>query len=401
MYTLPHRLALVSHSVPPALSGTAVRTLRMFREIAPESYCIFTCRDIPKLHKEDPKRRLPGEYVRLPSEWRRIDEPKSRLLRPLAQYCNTWLQVAQRTRNLIRLIRDRKCGAVMAVTGDLADLPSAYFASRRLGLPFFSMVDDDYLYQWPYPWQRRFARRVEPWIMKGSSLIFAISEFGADAYRSRYGVTPEVLYGFTDSAVLDTPGDVPIHKRPAPVRILFTGTVWNHNFDAIDNMVKALRLITKFPVELHIFTSQDINVLKRQGLDGPVIFHAPVSPHEIQSIQKDSDILYLPLSIDAYIPQLLKTAFPSKIADYLVSGRPILAYASPDSFLIYYVRSRNCAAIVEVADPETVASAIRRICTDQRFRQTIVKNSFTAAARDFDYDKVLKNVVSCISEAMA
>ena len=372
----------------------------MFRGLTPESYCIFTCRDIPETDKDDPERGLPGEYVRLPSEWRRIGESKWSVLQSLVQRCNIWLKVAQRTRSLTRLVRDHDCGGVMAFTGDVEDLPAAYFASRRLGLPFFPVVDDDYIYQWTQPVQRRFAQRVEPRIMKGARQIFAISDFCADAYRSRYGVDPDILYGFTNEPVADPPSEVLMRTPPDPVRILFTGTVYKHNFDAIDNIVKALRLITEFPAELHIFTPQDPDMLRQQGIDGPVKFHATVSPHEIQSIQRDSDILYLPLSMNAYVPQILKTSFPTKISDYLVSGRPILSYAPPDTFLTHYVRKYDCAAVVDQGDPKLLAAAVRRLCGDPSFREMIVRNSFHAAARDFDCDKVLKGVVECLSCAM-
>jgi hypothetical protein len=44
---LRRKLAIVTHVVPPATFGSAVRLWRLFRDTPVEDYCIVTCRDLP------------------------------------------------------------------------------------------------------------------------------------------------------------------------------------------------------------------------------------------------------------------------------------------------------------------------------------------------------------------
>jgi hypothetical protein len=47
---------------------------------------------------------------------------------------------------------------------------------------------------------------------------------------------------------------------------------------------------------------------------------------ELPRILSSADILFLPYSFSQIARKAIETAFPSKIADYLAAGRPILVF---------------------------------------------------------------------------
>ncbi len=91
---------------------------------------------------------------------------------------------------------------------------------------------------------------------------------------------------------------------------------------------------------------------------------------------EQADILFLPIAFDAK-PHVIATASPSKMPEYLASGTPILVHAPRDSYLARYAREHGFAEVVDEPDAAALASALRRIATDEARRTELV----TAARR--------------------
>ncbi len=392
------KTAVFSHLVPPAVSGTAVRIYRLFQSLDPASYCIITSRDIGGADDLHGRMRLPCTYHRLPSEWRRIKGPASGRWSPIFDWLNVWLKVVQRGRNLARVLKSENCRTILAYSGDLEDIPAAWWAARKAGCALILVFDDDYLNQWTDPVKHHCARLVEPWVVRAAAGIFTISEFGRDEYIRRYGVSSTVLHSLAPENVGAPPNQVLMRYPPEPVKILFTGSVYHANYDAIMTLIKGLKMMSDCKACLHIYTPQSPVGLDRQGISGPLVVHPIVDPSQIGAIQTDADILFLPLGFCTHIPEVLRTACPAKLADYLVSGRPILAYAPPNSFLAWFVRKNGCALLVDQADPRAISEAILRLQRDPELRLQLVQHAYTCAAKTFNGNINRKVFVDHINE---
>ncbi len=381
---LKNKTAIFCHSVPPSVTGTAVRIERLCRDLDPDSYCIITSRDVEGENAEQGRLRLPCDYHRLPSEWRRLKAPASDRLKPVFAWLNVWLKAFQRGRNLARVLVKEKCSAIVVFSGDLEDMPAAWWAARKTGCALIPVFDDDYIYQWTDPVKRHCARLFEPRVVRAASGVFSISEFSRDEYQRRYGVSSAVLHSLTPGPVGTPPGQVQVRHAPESLKVLFAGSVYHANFDAISSLMDGLKMLRGCPAQLHIYTPQAPEVLSRQGIEGPLVVHPSVGPNQIGAIQADSDILFLPMGLRTNIPEVLRTSCPTKLADYLVSGRPILAYAPPDSFLAWYVRENGCGLLVDRVEPQAMAAAIERLYQDADLRLQLVQRAFACAAKTFD-----------------
>ena len=384
MERFPLKLAVVTHIVPPATVGTAMRMYRLFRDAHPDDYCLLISRDYEEAEgDQDLQGRLPAKHYRLPSEWCQLRPPALRRLAPFFDMVNVPLRVYQRARNIERIVKQEKCGAILAFSGDLIDLPAGYLASRRCRIPFYAAVDDYYSYQWPDRFGRRFARYAEPVVLKGSARVIVLNDFLRDEYCRRYHINPVVIYNPCELPVAAMGENVPWPATDGEVAIVYTGAIYHAHYDAFANIIAAIGLLCRPDVKLHLYTAQSRRDLERRGIQGPVVFHGHLPPSEILGVQQQADILFLPLAFETSIPEVIKTSAPFKMGEYLASGRPILVHAPADSFVSWYFKTHECGVVVDQSDPRMLVQAIQCILNDAELRRKLSRNAQSSAQIDF------------------
>jgi glycosyltransferase involved in cell wall biosynthesis len=106
-----------------------------------------------------------------------------------------------------------------------------------------------------------------------------------------------------------------------------------------------------------------------------------VPASELSEVQRDADILLLPLGFATPYPEIVRTAVPTKTAEYLAAGRPILVHAPADSYVATLATRDGAAALVTTPDPADLAAQIRRITNDADYRRGLVRGAHQAALR--------------------
>jgi glycosyltransferase involved in cell wall biosynthesis len=377
------KLALLSHVLPPAWSGQAVVIYRLLTGLDPNSYCLISRHDYAsQAHPESFLGRLPGSYHCLPTEPEVTRGYRWGLAKWWIRF-NTLVGLLVRAWRLAAIVRRQHCTAIVACTGDLLDPPAAYIASRLSCVPFYLYAFDYYSYQWTEPFARSFARHIEPVLLKGAMAIVVPNEFLRDELNARYSAGATVIHNPSDPEPFTEGHEVPWPQTNGEMTIVFTGAVYHANYDAFRNLMAALERLAPRNAKLHIYTAQDPSALEREGIRGPVVYHGHVAPAQIMKVQRDADILFLPLALDSTIPEVIRTSAPGKMGDYLASGRPILAHAPQDSYVSWYFTTHQCGALVTTSDPEELVRAIVRIADDPRFRKQVQDNARICAAEDF------------------
>lgn len=394
---LPFKLAVVSHAVPPTVVGTALRIHRLFNGIAPDDYTIFTCRDIDDAHPDQELQRLPCEYVRINRGWRQLAPRRGRVGRGV-EWCNLLLRFFQRERHLRRLLRSGDFSAVLAFSGDDVDLPAACLAAKRVGLPFLAAIDDDYIHQWPHGFQQRFARWVEPWMIRHTVRVLAISDYCADAYRERYGIDPVVLYNPTARPVPDTDA-VARNRENESVHIVYTGSLNHFNIPAFNVLAQACELLNKeYDMHVDVYTPQPHTDCLRRGLSERVDVHAAVGGADARELQRSADILFLPMSLAECDDHIARTSCPFKLTDYLISGRPILAYAPPNAFVTRLLRENDCGLVTDCASAESMAAHIRTLLDPDAGGDALVHAALRVARERFDCRRVEDTFIDVLKD---
>ncbi len=374
-------LAVLSHILPPSPSGQAVILYRLLRDWDRKDYFLISRENLDaNTRGKEFLPKMPAQYYYMESGMSLWGASRVHVL----DIANIFLQLLHRIRSIMRIIRNNKCSAIMACSGDLYDLPAGYFASRLVKIPFYAYIFDDYLYQWTRRIHRFFVRCVEPIMLKGAAGIIVPNEFLRDEYCRRYHVKPTVIHNPCESSQIDKKSNIPWPSSKDEIKIVYTGAIYHAHFDAFRNLMAAMQLVDRPTVKLHLYSVQTRKELERENIRGPIVYHHHLVPSEISAVQREGDILFLSLAFNSTIPEVIKTSAPGKMGEYLASGRPILVHAPTDSFVSWYFRNYKCGVVVDQSKPEMLGRAIQRILDDADLRKELSDNSRSRAQVDFN-----------------
>jgi|GEM_PF-899658 len=201
--------------------------------------------------------------------------------------------------------------------------------------------------------------------------------------------------------ILSNTSDVPFRESPSFVQgdtfsMCFTGMISKEK-EGFDVLYKALSVVKR------AFSSFELNlygpVSKREKghllEDLPSkygirenIFHHGVVPHEdvVAAMQK-SHLLIMARPLNSQT----KYGFSTKLAEYLVSGVPVLITDVSDNAL--YIKDGENGFVVEPGNPDQLADKIVSIISNYaRLKDVIGKNAYRTAQRCFDYSNYSKSL---------
>lgn len=376
------KFALISHVLPPSWSGQAMVIYRLLRDLDPDEYCLISRQDYDTASSSDCySNRLPGRYYALPEAFR-IKRGRHSRLQVWRRRLNV-LRLISLSVYLARIVRREKCGAVVACTGALLDPPAGYLASRLAGVPFYAYIFDYYSHQWTHPMASFVAQRLEPLVLRGAAGIIVPNEFLGEDLRCRYGVTATVIHNPCDISQYEAVPDSAHAPKRDEIKIVYTGAVYEAQRDACRNLLAAIELLQKPNAKLHVYSAQSPAELDEMGIRGPIVYHEHQALSTMPSVQRQADILFLPLAFTSPYPEIIRTSAPGKTGEYLAARRPILVHAPADSFLAWYFREFECGLVVDEGDPKKLARALERILTDSALRQRLCARAWERAKCDF------------------
>lgn len=379
------KFALVSLGLPPSQSGQSLVLYHLLKDIKPDQYCLITQKNFHLYGSQgNGSSSLPGRYYYI--------NPDYQILRGMLGVAstarsmgilNTLLKL--RVRQLMRIIRQERCEAVIACTGDLFDPPATYQVSKSLGIPYFLYAFDHYSHQWMPPLLHAFAQKHERHLIPGAAEVIVPNEFLCQEYRRTYGVEATVLHNPCDLSQYQANPDNDKTDGKSEVTILYTGAVYEAHYDAFQNLIRALHSLGRPEVHLHIYTPQSESKLRANGISGDfVTYHKNQPIFTMPEIQQKADILFLPLAFNSPYPEIVKTASPGKIGELLAARRPVLVHAPADSFVSWYFKRHSCGLVIDKNDPVELANGIEALIADQELRQNLSTAAYARAKKDFD-----------------
>ena len=91
--------------------------------------------------------------------------------------------------------------------------------------------------------------------------------------------------------------------------------------------------------------------------------------------------------------------FPSKIASYLASGRPLLASIAPDAAAASVLRESEAAVMVAPGQPAELAREMRRLHDDPELRDRLGTNARAYAEAFFERERALERLEAVLTES--
>jgi glycosyltransferase involved in cell wall biosynthesis len=394
------RLGVVTTAAPPSPNGQA-RVLGQIITPAAFATPIFMTDQMSILETDG--ERFGRYYALSPPRFHLTKQAWGRALPRLNHGGGLARTILTRADQIRTTLRRDPADIIIGCSGNPFDLTAAYLASRFIRLPFVAYLFDDPVYQWEEGDYRRLARFAERIWSRGAAAIIAPNEVLASDIQGRLPHAKiYIVRNPVDPAVFAAAGGETIknERSPdtgAPLRLVYTGSVYSAQASAFRNLVAAINgLDGKFTLGIH--TAQLSSDLVTRELSSPYVSAHPHASHGTAlKLQQGADILFLPLAFDSPIPEVIRSSAPAKLGEYLAAGRPILVHAPVGSFVTELIRNADAGVVVDTPDPQKLTNALLSIAGDQALRTRISRNALRLA-REFRVDTARKAFLSALSD---
>lgn len=298
----------------------------------------------------------------------------------------------------IRLVRDKirsilverpSVTTVYAASDNGTFLLGTYWAVKATDKRFVVHLFDLYRGNAFGPFRQLLARFYESRILQRANQIIVTSKHTQEYLVQRYGrgITKKISvigHPLPDRA---SQRQAPTHRTGSPFEIIYTGTLGWPQKDCLVDLVCATRSMEN--IQITILAPYSPEQMAAWHLTGPHVEIGSVSPEEAERRQQAADILFLPMTFHPESHDIVATASPGKIAEYLESGKPILVYAPPFSHVARYAKETGFGLVVNQEGDEPLQEAIRRLQTDKNLQKDLVAHARQAFLDNHEEQGVL------------
>jgi glycosyltransferase involved in cell wall biosynthesis len=342
---------------PPTPGGTPVLMHRLLSGLGGDDLEVVTDAALRRDVRRGGPRVLPGHYNFVLKKGPRGNRFAAGRLFNAA--INAPLAIAAGVR-AANVARRRKAGWVLTVSDEGFSVIAGAVCARLTGLPHVVMVFDLWEENAYTDAARALARVLEPRIFRNAAKIVVHNSRMAEHYRAKHGISCAVLPTSTEPWAL-APAREP--RQDQDREILFAGAVYWAQEDALRRLSRVTRDLDG--VRLTVVGSQaDERSLREQGILVDRV--EPGLPSEqFRRRLEQADVLFLGLGFDTPHVDVIQTASPAKLPEYMASGRPILVHAPRGSHVAEYAREEGFAEVVDAPDDEALRAAVTRVLSDR------------------------------------
>jgi glycosyltransferase involved in cell wall biosynthesis len=292
------------------------------------------------------------------------------------------------------LIRKRRIDVMMTIVHGKFFIAAA-MAGWITRTPYIAVVHDDTVTPIlrKSPLLKYVLRPSVRRVLRGASHIYAISPEMQQLLKSEYGVDSELQRPGTERDRRSDSAVTKLSAHPDSAVILFAGAITDTVQDSLKLLAEILvtgklRVYGIQSAELHLYTQLSPEKIRDWGWDHPSIsVHGWVSQQELQGVLQSADILFLPFSFSEKVRYAVESAFPSKTADYLAAGKPILVFGPPYSSLVHYGAQEGFAEIVTEFSAGALARGIHNIVAYPEHQDTLASRALEVFSQHHDIDR--------------
>jgi len=308
-----------------------------------------------------------------------------------------WLRKLGNCLSLVRVaitatqeIRRQRMEAVITIIQGRYYLAAA-LASWVTATPQIAIVHDNLdasdVDRWKFLATMR--RRLTKRILQGVAHIYVVSPEMQRLVFGKCGREAEIQLPSSAMPAREADGQVHLIGLGRPV-ILFAGTVGYTVKDCLDllaNLIATgrLREYGMSEAKLHLCTSMTDTEIKKHGWDRPgIVAKGWLSQSELARELTSADILFLPYSFSKISQEAVKTAFPSKAADYLAAGKPIVVFGPRNSSLVRYASEQGFAEIVDEFSETALACGIQKVAFSPSYGEKLAARALEVFSANHD-----------------
>ena len=255
----------------------------------------------------------------------------------------------------------------------------------KLNLVFYVMDDwqgHHECHQLPYTrWRQRLLREA----IGRANTRFAVSREMAAHYEQTFGKSWSVVHNGVPKVALTT--ETNRHKKPREV--MLAGDVNVFRFDAVIAFAKAIERYNERrqqPIEFKVMGEvadqhrSALSALKTTKL------LSRRSHTECLAAMKAADLLYLPLAFCKRSARISLYSLPTKLPEYLASGKSVFFHAPKDSAVFQIAERYNLTPRLATIEPEFLDAFVEEWAERKQNGAESLARAKNALAQEFDID---------------
>ena len=216
-------------------------------------------------------------------------------------------------------------------------------------------------------------------IMDRASGLLSICQYMTHEYRKMYGKT---YYPFHNPVDITKWQALKVQPKYAEdkISILYVGKINADTTSCLLDMSKVVEeLNAKGGLFVYDIYSPDYNS-KAYLFEGKKDVHVfpPISHEDIPSVMKSYSSLFLPLGFSKQSRTYVRLSMPTKLSEYLASGKPIILYCPEEIALAKYLSDKDCAIMCTNDEANQLREAVAKL-QDRNLYNHLVENSLELA----------------------
>lgn len=228
-------------------------------------------------------------------------------------------------------------------------------------------------------WRRKYNKDFRH-IMERASGLLSICQYMTDEYKRMYEKT---YYPFHNPVDLEEWQSLHVEPKYATgiVSILYVGKINNDTLPCLQDLAKAVEELNA-EGESFVFDIYSPDYADKACLfEKQKYVHAypPVAHEDIPKLMKSYSSLFLPLGFSKQSRAYVRLSMPTKLTEYLASGKPIILYCPEEIALAKYLADKDCAIMCATSKPMVLKESITKL-QDENLYEHLVKNSLSLAA---------------------
>lgn len=332
-----------------------------------------------------------GSYGRLPAWGKRV-KPWFRYGKALVTPVREWLcsrsGYIRKLENSLRALRPE---IVYALVGNYFLARAVTLVCKQVRVPLYLHIVDDYvtsLYD-RVLFQSRLEALSTRWVKEAIEYATGHAAIGphmAQEYQRRYG---HIWTWFTTLCQASDYDPLPYSRhQEEPVRFVFAGNIGIGRWRLLQKLGNALGELAEegISARLTIYTAPSvIEVHGKELTQSQVVDLKPWVPvSELPGIFHEADLLVHVESFDANYVKYTKWSLSSKISQYMMAGRPILAFGEPSLASIRLVAEQEAGFVLGSLTPDLIKSVLRSVIMNHEKRVELGRNGRQFAMKVFD-----------------
>lgn len=225
-----------------------------------------------------------------------------------------------------------------------------------------------------------------------SSNLFTIGELMSEEYSSYFNRKFSTIM---NNVEINPSHQISSTTTKSEYIISYFGGLHLGRWKMISDLAQSILSISN--VHIHVYTTSSITKeIKDAFSRNRVIFNDAVFGEELKARMNEADLL-LHVESEKY-KSLTKLSVSTKIPEYLVSGKLILAYGPLDLASIKLIFDNNLGAVISSScTKDEISYKIKHIITDRNNWSEVINSSFQYAKTNYDKHKNSKNLFNIIN----